>query len=262
MRRSLYSFQNKTIKKLHLGLTWNCFLECPYCARIDLDKTTMAVRLEKGTLEWDQYKDLLNIDSIEEILLCGNYGDPIYYKHLLALCEYIKTKNTNTKIIIHTNGSSKHVMFWESLGYILNNNDTVIFSIDGSFANSNVYRINSKHNTILTGIKTLLNSVDRPNIKWKHLIFGYNISTIEDAIDQAILLGFDSIEFTKSITDDNKTYSINWSIQDIITRIEKKFNYLLSLSEDNSIFNILDIDYNEDDFEKWIRLNLTYFQKK
>ena len=243
-----------------MGLTWSCSLECPYCARSNLDKTSMSIRLENGTLAWHQYKDLLDLLSIDEILLCGNYGDPIYYKHLLELCEYIKTNDT--RIIIHTNGSYKRYMFWESLGYILDKNDTVIFSIDGSLTNSNTYRINSDKKSMLAGIKILLNASNRPGIKWKYLVFNYNISTIEEAIDQAIMLGFDSIEFTSAYTDDNTTYNIDWSTKDIVKRIENKFNYLRALEEDTDVFNILDIDHIDNDFEKWIRLNLTYFQTK
>tara|TARA_R110000868_G_scaffold392629_2_gene663344 strand:+ start:3585 stop:4247 length:663 start_codon:yes stop_codon:yes gene_type:complete len=204
--------------------------------------------------DWGDYRNLLDRDGVTKFFLCGNYGDPIYYKHLLQLCAHIKTK-PESEITIHTNGSYKTNEFWRELATILQPEDTLIFSIDGTLSNSVIYRKGADPKSIQSGIQAVVSTPNRPQLKWKHLVFSYNIDTIEEAIDQAISLGFDRIEFQQSHYDNDTSLGVNWEVDDIANRIEHKFAWVYNFKYEVQI----DIS-NDGGNEKSVALTLTYFQ--
>ena len=238
---------------MHLGLTWNCALQCSECTRTHMTKQE-KLGIPRAHFDWKNYQNLLDHADITKFLLCGNYGDPIYYKHLLELCKHIKTK-PQTEIEIHTNGSYKTIDFWRELATILQPADTLIFSIDGTLSNSVIYRKGSDPKSIHAGIQTLVGVPNRPQLKWKYLIFSYNIDTIEEAIDQAISLRFDQIEFCESHYDNDISLEVDWTVDDIVNRIEHKFAWVSDFEYKVQI----DIS-NDEGNEKWVTLTLTYFQ--
>lgn len=212
----MYSFVNKTIDNVHLGLTHKCILECPECARTHQRGPTNEL------LDWEKYQELL--DMCNEFLLCGNWGDPIYYRELFSLCKYIK-KQPGKKIRMHTNGSGKIYKWWHELGNILDHNDMVIFSIDGTLENSKKYRVKSNRISIVEAIHAL-STINRPRLLWKHIVFSYNINTITTTIDQARELNFDSIEFQHGYTDNCPENSVSWSIDQLLQVIYNHYRYL------------------------------------
>lgn len=232
----MYKFSDKIIDNVHMGLTWNCSLSCPVCARTGAIESKKFHTLNKKNLQWESYKNLIDLPELYEFLLCGNYGDPIYYKYLLELCEYIKNKSAS-RIVIHTNGSYKTHNFWKQLCDILQPEDILIFSIDGTLENNNIYRINSNRESILNAIQ-VANSAERgPELIWKHIVFPYNFDTIETAVDQALDLKFDKIHLTVSYETDLHEYSLSWNTQEVMNRIEKHLlksfsSYDVNIQED------------------------------
>lgn len=253
LEHNLYSFTNKTFNYIHLGLTWNCALQCSECTRTTMGEREKAA-IPSDLFDWEAYKNLLDRDGVTKFHLCGNYGDPIYYKHLLRLCEYIKTK-PESEITIHTNGSYKTNEFWGELATILQPEDTLVFSIDGTLSNSVIYRKGADPKSIQSGIQAVVDAPNRPQLKWKHLVFSYNIDTIEEAIDQAISLGFDQIEFQQPHYRNDTSLGVDWEVDDIANRIEYKFAWVTDFKNQVQI-----IMSDEGENEKWITLPLDYLR--
>ena len=173
--------------ELHLGITTRCNLECPLCAR-----TTEKNRwFGSGNIDinFETYKKFLDDLKINEILFCGNWGDPIFYPDFFQLLTYIKSRNI--KIRIHTNGTGHNNKWWEKLSNILSLEDELYFSIDGIESNFTIYRKNASWHKIIKHISTIVNTSSRPLLFWKYIIFKYNENTIVEAHDIAKNLKMD-----------------------------------------------------------------------
>lgn len=188
---------SKHINNLHFGLTSKCTLSCPECVRTmsdpELNPLWGGIK-EQRQIDWQQYQDVVKDLTYEQILFCGNWGDPIYYPDLIEFITYIKTF-TDTPIVIHTNGSYKDAEFWFNLGTVLKQDDRIVFSIDGLIDNDQ-YRVNNDADSRRLGINTILliPEATRPLLVQKFLVFRYNESDILEIIDQSKQLGFDLIK--------------------------------------------------------------------
>ena len=161
----------------HLEVTNICTLKCSRCSR------TMFI--EKYPNKWTNYN--LNLKNLQNFLdinlsglefnICGTYGDPIYYSELFELCKWLKSKNANIQLV--TNGSYKKKEWWQELATILNSNDKVVWSIDGTPNNFTQYRINADWETIKTGIEIITKT--NINTCWKYIVFNFNQENIEEA---------------------------------------------------------------------------------
>jgi MoaA/NifB/PqqE/SkfB family radical SAM enzyme len=156
-------------------------------------------------------------NEVQRITMCGDVGDPIYCRDFLDICQYIKENNPKIHIYTITNGSYKKKEWWEKLGNILNEYDTVAFSIDGyDNASNNLYRVNSDWDSIITGVTTLT-SLKRAYVTWATIVFSFNqdhLSTIELMAKD---LGCDSLQITKSIKFGSRFSSYNTSeFEDIL----------------------------------------------
>jgi len=186
--------------EVHLGLTTRCNLACPFCAR-----TTEKNRwFGKGNIDLDitHYKSFIALSKIETILLCGNYGDPIFYPHLFELLEYAKLHDIIIKM--HTNGSGHNITWWKKLAEILTKKDRIFFSIDGIESNFTTYRIGAKWDKILENINIINTVTNHPRLVWKYILFKYNEDTILDAVNIAKNLGMDSVMLQRPWVPKNK----------------------------------------------------------
>ena len=254
LEHNLSSFKNKKIRYLHLGLTHKCVLQCSECAR------TYQKGPTRDLLDWTKYKQV--IDRSTSVLLCGNWGDPIYYHKLFELCRYIKKKSWWQKqgprtILMHTNGSGKTPEWWSEFGSILDERDNIFFSIDGTLSNSANYRVNSNRISIVNGI-IHLRSVCSAQLVWKHLVFAYNIDTVATTINQARALKFDRIEFVHAFTDNCPENHISWNVGDITSRIYQHFKYLEDI-HNMPIAELLPIETNDNEYQKCVTIELKFW---
>ena len=163
------------IKGFHIEPTNICTLKCPRCARTKFIEQ-FPKKWINHQLDLDKLKQFLDIDLTDKkILLCGNYGDPIYYDKLFELISWIQIKGGNIHII--TNGSYKKEEWWKELAKILREIDSITFSIDGTPDNFTQYRINAEWKSILLGIKEMTKGSAKTI--WKYIPFSYNIDGIE-----------------------------------------------------------------------------------
>lgn len=182
--------------RIHIEISSKCTLKCPRCPRTELKPE--ALNREISLLEFQRAftPDLLN--EVEEITFCGDIGDPIYAKDFLPIVEYIKASRFDTRLVIVTNGSYKDPSWWTDLGELLNNNDTVTFSVDGWDQRSNqIYRVNSDFDSIVRGARAL-----RANsnciMNWSAIYFSFNEKEMVHIQELARELGFDTFNAVQS----------------------------------------------------------------
>jgi MoaA/NifB/PqqE/SkfB family radical SAM enzyme len=174
----------------HIEPTSKCTLECPLC-----DRTWFYEKFGKRNLHEINIDHVVNFVGVNsKVLLCGNNGDPIYHSKFIELIT--KLKNNNCSIEIVTNGSAKTRKWWQKLNALLDENDSIIFSIDGLEDTNHLYRKNAKWKSIMTAIDVLQNR--KCKMTWKFIAFKHNQHQIYDAKKLSVKLKFDEFEFEQS----------------------------------------------------------------
>jgi len=184
----------------HLEPSSRCTLRCPRCPREEMSKNIPWLQQE---ISIDLFKKIFTEDMlaqhVKRITMCGDVGDPIYCKDFLQICGYIKSINPDIHIYTITNGSYKTQEWWQELGEILNDRDTVSFSIDGyDNASNNLYRVNSDWTSIIRGLTTLT-AIGRAHVTWATIVFAFNQDYLDVIKNLARVYGCDSLQITKSI---------------------------------------------------------------
>jgi pyruvate-formate lyase-activating enzyme len=176
------------LQGLHIEPTNMCTLKCPRCSRTEFIEQFPKQWTNKN-LNLDHLKSFLDIDLTDKkINLCGNYGDAIYYDRLFDMIEYFKSSGSH--ITLSTNGSYKTQEWWAELGHLLDENDEVIFAIDGLPTTFTNYRINADWNSIEAGIKILRNKPIK--LVWQFIPFSFNENEIDQTRELSQELGFDN----------------------------------------------------------------------
>jgi pyruvate-formate lyase-activating enzyme len=190
--------EEQIIKKFVIELTIQCNLHCNGCMQ---SRFNFSKYRNSRFMDIDLLKEWLG-DDISKIRLY-NYGETFLHPKAIEFCSYLKEKNSNTFIVIATNGMllNNHEKR-EKL--ILSGADHILFSIHGSSQ-----EIIRKYMTdrfdfhlMLDILKDLVaikaeKSADIPVLTWKYLLFEWNDS--DEEIDRAIRLkneiGLDNIMF-------------------------------------------------------------------
>jgi MoaA/NifB/PqqE/SkfB family radical SAM enzyme len=183
----------------HLEPSAVCTLKCPRCPRTEHPDTPW---LNKNmTLDFVKKfftEDVLR-NKVKRVTMCGDVGDPIYCKEYIEICRYIKSVNSNIHIFTITNGSYKKPEWWQELASVLNDRDTINFSIDGyDNASNNLYRINSNFESIIEGIRAARVVNKDIFLVWATIIFKFNQDHLNNIINLARDLDMDSIQWTRS----------------------------------------------------------------
>jgi MoaA/NifB/PqqE/SkfB family radical SAM enzyme len=183
----------------HLEPSAVCTLKCPRCPRTEHPDTPW---LNKNmTLDFVKKfftEDMLQ-NQVKRVTMCGDVGDPIYCKEYIDICRYIKTVNPNIHIFTITNGSHKKSDWWCEFASVLNEYDTINFSIDGYDNDSNnLYRVNSNFDSIINGIKSVRSVNQQVFLNWATIVFSFNQDHLTDIANQARALNMDGLQLTKS----------------------------------------------------------------
>ena len=176
---------SNSIAALHVEATSRCTLACPKCERtILLDKFGKKKALKIQDLNIDNFEKFVDV-KVDNITFCGNLGDPIYHTDFLRLVKVAKAAANSVTIV--TNGSRKSSKWWNRLNSILGEQDTIMFSIDGTPENFTNYRVNGHWPSILKGITE---SVLGPaTTSWKYIPFKFNENDIETVRELSKNLG-------------------------------------------------------------------------
>lgn len=183
----------------HLEPSAVCTLKCPRCPRVEHPDTPW---LNKNmTLDFVKklFTEDMLLNNVRRVTMCGDVGDPIYCKEYIEICKYIKSVNPKIHIFTITNGSHKKPNWWAELGSVLNEYDTVNFSVDGyDNVTNNMYRVNSDWDSIINGIAALRSANKDVFINWAMIVFSFNQDHIANIIEQAKNLGMDQLQITRS----------------------------------------------------------------
>lgn len=255
-----YGFQ---LYHWHLEPSSRCTLRCPRCPREEMGgdipwlNKDITLELFKKTFTEELLKT-----QVKRITMCGDVGDPIYCHDYLDICEYIKTTNPDIHIYTITNGSYKKQDWWERFGNILNERDTVAFSIDGYDNDSNnLYRVNSNWDSIITGVSTLT-KLKRAYVTWAVIVFAFNQDQLKLIENIARDLGCDSLQVTKSIKFGSRFDSYNTT--DVTDELEPRPEFVsqsgryerYSVQLSNRQFN--NTDYMQTNLIQWKNTVNTY----
>lgn len=199
-----------TVSGFHIEPTNICTLKCPGCARTQF--------IDQWPQHWKNYNldiskliKFLDVDLTNlKITLCGNYGDPIYHPNFIELVSELKARGC--VLVIITNGSYKTQSWWESLVELLDNRDTVMFSIDGTPDTFTKYRINGDWESIKLGIKVC---TSKCQTVWKFIPFEFNESLIDQAQEISQSLSMNRFLVDPSSRFDEKTAYLKPSDQNI-----------------------------------------------
>jgi MoaA/NifB/PqqE/SkfB family radical SAM enzyme len=183
----------------HLEPSAVCTLRCPRCPRTEHPDTPW---LNKNmTLDFVKkfFTEEMLQTQVKRVTMCGDVGDPIYCKEYIEICRYIKTINPDIHIFTITNGSHKKVEWWLELASVLNDKDTINFSIDGyDNASNNLYRVNSNFDSIIQGINAVRKVNKNIFLIWATIIFAFNQDHLSNIVDQARSLNMDAVQWTRS----------------------------------------------------------------
>lgn len=183
----------------HLEPSAVCTVRCPRCPRVEHPNTPW---LNKNmTLDFVKkfFTESMLKNHVRRVTMCGDVGDPIYCREYIDICRYIKSVNPDIHIFTITNGSYKKPAWWQELASVLNDRDTINFSIDGyDNQSNNLYRVNSDFDSILNGIRAVRSVNQSVFLNWAMIVFSFNQDHIDRMIDQAQSLGMDALQITKS----------------------------------------------------------------
>jgi MoaA/NifB/PqqE/SkfB family radical SAM enzyme len=180
----------------HIEISSKCTLRCPRCARQEVPDSLVNTELDLEFFKRNFTAGFV-LDHVEKITFCGDDGDPIYAHDLVPVIQYIKSIKP-VEIVIVTNGSHKKPEWWQELGRVLTEQDTVHFSVDGyDHDSNNLYRVNSDFNSIVTGVKALRDN-SNCRLVWAAIAFKFNEDRIDHMKNLALYLGMDAFQLTKS----------------------------------------------------------------
>lgn len=185
----------------HIEPTNICTLKCPGCARTRF-KEQWPGHWQNHNLDIDTLMRFLDIDLTGKLItLEGNYGDSIYHPKFIELVAAFKKRKCRIGIV--TNGSYRTVEWWIQLCKLLDNQDCITFSIDGTPDNFTEYRQNADWDSIMDGIAVCVSSMAKT--VWKYIPFAFNEHSIEEARQLSQLYGMDEFIVRLSERFDTQT---------------------------------------------------------
>lgn len=167
-----------TVSQIELELTTRCNAACPQCVRnhyggrtwptlplTDLDLDILIKRLEPM------------IASGVLVRLCGTYGDPLMYRQVLDLVQWLVERKVT--VAINTNASLRTPDWWQALARVLGDSGKVYFGLDGLEDTHHLHRRNTNFQRIMRNLKAF-NSAGGHSV-WSFLVFRHNQHQIESA---------------------------------------------------------------------------------
>jgi molybdenum cofactor biosynthesis enzyme MoaA len=198
----------------HIELSSICALACTRCPRSEVPEDTLNRQLD---LEF--FRNRIGSDAVkrmQKVTFCGNDGDPIYCRDLVAICQWIKSVNPEIQIVIVTNGSNRLPNWWAQLADVLDWHDQLHWSLDGWDQSSNEqYRVNCRWDSIMSGYQAFAAVNNTTYRVWATIAFRFNQDHLNHIQDQAQRLGFDCWQLTKS-TKFNSHYPDTYGALDLL----------------------------------------------
>lgn len=194
------------ITQLEIELTSKCNASCPQCVRnyyggsvwknlplVDIDLSALTTNIKSI------------VGDLEHIRLCGTYGDPCVYKHLIEFIDWVHA-NSNCKISISTNGSMHRTSWWTQLANHLREGDKVFFGIDGLSDTHHLHRKGTDFNKIISNL-TAFNNAGGTSI-WNFIVFKHNQHQVESARELSKQIGCHQFTWKSTSRFVDKTHTL------------------------------------------------------
>lgn len=95
---------------------------------------------------------------LDEVLFCGNYGDPMHAPELLDMCRWLRTHAGRARLLMHTHGSGQTERFWRALAEL---GVRVTFGIDGLDDALSRYRRGARFEQVMASAATFIGAGGR-----------------------------------------------------------------------------------------------------
>lgn len=173
-------FKNRNREKptfANINLQGPCNLKCYFCIGCDFQSKIDDNYLNTHFTEWknlDEYLMLLKRDGINKIYLTGQNTDPLLYKYLDELIEYLEMAGFT--VGVRTNG------------LVANGKMEAINKLNGTISFS-IHSLNPDTNELITGSRTIPNFKEldeKVKVPYRIAIVvnRYNFEEIEDMINE------------------------------------------------------------------------------
>ena len=181
----------------HIELTDKCNARCVQCSRNfvdDLGNLNERPNLCLTEITIDQYKDIFKdyLHKTKTINFCGNMGDPLFAKDILAITEYSFShvlRPDKGLLKIYTNGGFRSKKWWSEYGNLLKDKThEVNFAIDGLEDTHHFYRTNTRFHRVIENATAFIEAGG--TAEWSFIRFGHNQHQEDDCRKLAKELGF------------------------------------------------------------------------
>jgi MoaA/NifB/PqqE/SkfB family radical SAM enzyme len=147
--------EKKDIKQVQVELSSICNADCPLCARNKWGWGKRTDFIERNmTLAECQHIFADPELSLEQIQLCGSFGDPLCNKQLLAILHFFNDRFAEVNLSIHTNGGLRDRIFFKKLAEFSNLH--VNFGIDGLEDTNHLYRRNVNFQKVMANAEAYI----------------------------------------------------------------------------------------------------------
>ena len=181
----------------HIELTDKCNARCVQCSRNfvdDLGNLNERPNLCLTEITIDQYKDIFKdyLHKPKTINFCGNMGDPLFAKDILAITEYSFSHVLRPEkglLKIYTNGGFRSKKWWSEYGnFLKDKKHEVNFAIDGLEDTHHFYRTNTRFHRVIENATAFIEAGG--TAEWSFIRFGHNQHQEDDCRKLAKELGF------------------------------------------------------------------------
>ena len=184
-------YNYRKIKNIHFEVSSLCNAECPVCNRRLSGGPKNPVMIERA-VTLDEFKKWFSVDllkQISQLILCGNYGDPMTAPELIPILTYFREINPTGTISINTNAGGRNKKFWKDLSEVIGAFGRVVFSVDGLEDTNHLYRKGVSWDKVMNAM-TAFTSTKKATAVWEFLVFEHNQHQIAEARALSEELGF------------------------------------------------------------------------
>lgn len=232
------------VREVHYDITNMCNAACPQCVRTNPATGKTYDYIGKQELS---YKDFVKIspawfiENLDYLYFCGNYGDPLIAKDLLAILDYIWEIKPTLSVKVHSNCSIRDKAWWKKFAQLTcDKKFTLVASVDGATQETqSLYRVGTNFDKIIENLKNFISYGG--NVEWRFIVFKHNEHEVETAKKISEKIGcknFKSYSSNRQFVDGKFEYwskGKKYTLEKPSYEVGKKFNDRKTIDFDNLI---------------------------
>ncbi|MCB9645108.1 MAG: radical SAM protein [Deltaproteobacteria bacterium] len=175
------------LRAIHLEVTSHCNLACPMCAR-NVAGGRVSPNLTPSHMSLDRFAEIFEpalLARLDELLLCGNYGDPAVAPDTLPILAHARAAAPRAELVVHTHGSARDPRWWAQLAEL---GVRCVFGIDGLEDTLAIYRRGARWEAVMANARAFIGAGGQAH--WRFLVFQHNQHQVDAARALASEMGF------------------------------------------------------------------------